>query len=204
MKKLLLLLAMMLLWLFPAGAWAHCDTLDGPVVTAARAALAAGEATPVLRWVRAADEAEITAVFTHTLAVRKLGPEAQELADRFFFETLVRVHRAGEGAPYTGLKPAGTTLPIIAEADAALAGGSAGALITRMQDHLRRGISERFARALQARDHAEHSVTAGRDYVAAYIAYVHYVEGVRNAIMGEAGEAETATPAHVPATGHAH
>ena len=29
------------------------------------------------------------------------------MADLYFFETVVRVHRAGEGAAYNGLKPAG-------------------------------------------------------------------------------------------------
>jgi hypothetical protein len=43
--------------------------------------------------------------FTKTLAVRKQSKEAKELADMYFFETLVRIHCAGEGAPYTGLKP---------------------------------------------------------------------------------------------------
>ncbi|MGH8640573.1 MAG: DUF6448 family protein, partial [Burkholderiales bacterium] len=90
-------------------AWAigHCDTLDGPVVTLARKALETGNVNHVLPWVRPEDEPEIRRAFDHALAVRKLGCEARDLADRHFFETLVRVHRAAEGAPYTGLKPAG-------------------------------------------------------------------------------------------------
>jgi hypothetical protein len=87
-------------------AGAHCDTLDGPVVVDARAALAAGDVTEVLKWVQAGDEPEIRAAFDRTLAVRAAGGAALELADTWFFETLVRVHRAGEGAPYTA-SPAG-------------------------------------------------------------------------------------------------
>ena len=42
----------------------------------------------------------------------------KELSDQFFIKTLVRVHRAGEGAPYTGIRPAGTDLgPAIPAAD---------------------------------------------------------------------------------------
>jgi hypothetical protein len=92
----------------PPRAIAHCDTLDGPVVRDARAALEARDVTPVLKWVEAEKEPEVREAFRHALAVRALGPEARTLADRFFFETLVRVHREGEGEPYTGLKPAGT------------------------------------------------------------------------------------------------
>ncbi len=107
--------------IFPQVALSHCDTMDGPVVAAAKAALEKKDATPVLKWVQKEDEAEIKAAFAKTLAVRAIGPEARELADQFFFETLVRVHRAGEGAPFTGLKPAGSDLgPAVERADKAL------------------------------------------------------------------------------------
>ena len=78
---------------------AHCDTLDGPVVADARTALAQGNVAPVLKWVRPADEKEIRTAFARTTAVRNLSPEAEILADLYFFEALVRIHRAGEGAP---------------------------------------------------------------------------------------------------------
>jgi hypothetical protein len=100
------------LWLIiPGIASAHCDTLDGPVVMTAKAALEKGDVTPVLKWVRKEDEKEIREQFKKTLTVRAKGPEAKELADMYFFETLVRIHRAGEGAPYTGLKSAGMVEP---------------------------------------------------------------------------------------------
>jgi hypothetical protein len=103
----------------PAAAEAHCDSLDGPVITEARAALEAGDVTSVLKWVSQDYEAEIRAAFDHVVEVRKLGGEARSLADRFFFETLVRIHRAVEGAPYTGLKPAGSGLYGVEEAASA-------------------------------------------------------------------------------------
>lgn len=99
------------LWSAPA-LRAHCDTLDGPVVAAARVALDKGDNTPVLKWIRAGQEAEVRTAFEQALVERTKGPEARELADRYFFETLVRVHGAGEGAPYTGLKPAGIKIPL--------------------------------------------------------------------------------------------
>jgi len=114
----------------PTPARAHCDTLEGPVVRDARAALEAQDVTPVLKWVEPDRESEIRQAFEQAQKVRGLGPEARALADRFFFETLVRVHREGEGAPYTGLKPAGTAVdPGIAASDDSLDTGSVEPLV---------------------------------------------------------------------------
>ena len=178
--------------LLPAAARAHCDTLDGPVVQDARTALEKGEVTPVLKWVRPADEQTIGEAFAQTVAVRRLGPEAKEMADRYFFETLVRIHRAGEGAPYTGLQPAGRVEPVIARADRALEAGTVDELAQAVARHTEEGIRERFARAAEGRKHADQSVAAGREYVEAYVTYIHYVEGVVDTVHhGPAhGEAE--------------
>ena len=94
----------------PNNLFAHCDGMDGPVISAAKNALDTGDINLVLFWVQKKDEAELKKAFQKTMAVRKLNPEAKELADMYFFETLVRIHRAGEGAPYTGIKPAGRDL----------------------------------------------------------------------------------------------
>lgn len=85
--------------------FAHCDSVTGPVIMDARSALAKGLVTPALKWVPAEAEQEIRDAFAKTMAARSASPEAREVADRWFFETLVRVHRASEGAPYTGLSP---------------------------------------------------------------------------------------------------
>jgi len=179
-------------------AWAHCDTLDGPVVTDARSALAAGEVTPVLKWVRAEDEAEILTAFVRALAVRGQGGAAAELAETWFFETLVRIHRAGEGAPFDGLKGAGTVEPGIAAADRALAGGDVTPLAGALSAEVAEGVRARFARVLAGREHASHNVAGGRAYVAAYVDYIHYVEGLHAALAASAHHAApSAHDAHV-------
>jgi Family of unknown function (DUF6448) len=156
---------------------AHCDTADGPVVADAKVALAKGDITPVLKWVRPAAESEIRSAFARALAVRGKGPEAQALADQYFFENLVRIHRAGEGAPYTGILPAGTPIePAIALADQALVSGNADQLVKGITHHVDEGIRERFARAATAKKQADASVTAGREFVEAYVELTHYVE----------------------------
>ncbi len=205
-------LAGVLYWLFPQAAAAHCDTVDGPVVAAAKVALEQKDITPVLKWIKKDDEAQIKAAFAKTLTVRSQGPEARDLADQFFFETLVRVHRAGEGAPFTGLKPAGAPIePPIAEADKALATGSVDKVVKLVTEEAAAGIRKRFAEAQEKKAHAEHNVDAGRAFVAAYVEYVHYVEGLHLAAQGagahhaEGHEAAAANDAHhEPTAQHPH
>ena len=161
----------------PAPLLAHCDALDGPVVKAAQRALDTRNPAFALIWVQAKDEPEIRAAFERTLAVRALSPQAKELADQFFFETLVRVHRAGEGAPFTGLEPAGRILgPAIPAADKAIAEDSVESVVklltAAMQEHLR----EHFSEVVSAKDFMPDDVAAGRAYVKAYVEFIHYVE----------------------------
>lgn len=171
------------LTLMGGSASAHCDGLDGPVVNAARNALAKGNVNHVLIWVRSEDEAEIQTAFNETVRVRGLGPEAQALADRYFFETLVRVHRAGEGAPYTGLKPAGRDLgPAIPGADAAIASGSDEALTQLLTEEVRHGLRTQFQEVVERKDFATDDLAAGRAYVEAYVPYIHYVEALYEAV----------------------
>ena len=176
-------------WLFTSHVvWAHCDTLDGPVVVEAKTALEKGDVTPLLKWVKEENEAEVRAAFERALAVRSKGKEAQELADLYFFETLVRVHRAGEGAPYTGLKAVEAEVePGIEVADKALESGSPDDLIKDLQKAMEKGVKERFVKALETKKHAGDSVEVGREYVEAYVGFIHYVERLHKDIAGSAG-----------------
>ena len=158
-------------------ALAHCDGMDGPVITAAKTALEKGDVNLVLIWVQKKDEAEIRKVFQRTLAVRKLNPEAKELADMNFFETLVRIHRAGEGAGYTGLKPAGRDLgPAIPAADRAVAIESLEALYKVLMEQIHEGLHEKFKKVIEHKHYKKDDVEAGRDYVESYVTFIHYVE----------------------------
>jgi len=166
--------------LAPSQLSAHCDALDGPVVLAAKQALERGDVAPVLKWVSEDQAQEIRAAFEQALAVRGVSDEARDLADRFFFETLVRIHRAGEGAPYTGLKPAGSIQRPIMAADKALQRGSVDELAEKIAGTVANGIRTRFADALGKQKHAEDSVEAGRAFVTAYVEYIHFVEGLHS------------------------
>ena len=182
------------LLLYSSPAVAHCDALDGPVVQAARTALDKNDVSLVLRWVPADREADVREAFIRTLAVRALGADARALADTWFFETLVRVHRAGEGAPYDGLKPAGHIEPFAVAVDKSLATGSADDVLADVSAHVTRSVRERFAKARETASHAGTSVEAGRASVAAYVDYLHYVEALYK--TGGTEHQETAAAGH--------
>ena len=175
-----------------AGLSAHCDTLGGPVIPDARAALAKGDLTPVLKWVTPAQEAELRAAFDRCRAVRDKGPAAVELAEQYFLETAVRLHRASEGAPFTGLKPAGAMEPMEVRADEALKAGSIDEVVKRVTERVAANIRERFEKVLERKKHADESVEAGRAYVAAYVDYLHYLMGLHQAVSGGAHHQEHA------------
>jgi hypothetical protein len=177
-------------------AYAHCDTRDGPVVEAAQRALDTGDPRLVLIWVQEKDEPELRAAFDHARKVRALGPEAKSLADDFFFETVVRLHRGGEGAPYTGLKPAGLPPePAVVMADRALATGNGQQLAAFLEEAVHQGLHEQLQRVAALKNYAPGDVEAGRAYVNAYVQYVHWVERVFES-------AAHGAPGHYP-DGHA-
>ena len=173
-----------ILFLYSVNAKAHCDTLDGPVVETARQALASGDVTPLLKWVSIKDEQLIRTAFKNTMEVRKLGGKAKELADMYFFETLVRIHREGEGASYTGLKAGSEIDPAVALADKALETGSVDKLTSVLTDAAAKGIRERFNRTLETKKHVDKSVSAGREFVEAYVVFTHFVENLHGSVKG--------------------
>lgn len=169
---------------FAGTAMAHCDALDGPVINEARTALNSGDITPVLKWIPAEDEAELMAMFDKTLEVRALGDNAQELADQQFFAKLVEIHRAYEGAPFTGIKPAGEIDPAVQLADRALEEGEIDAFLARIVEKFEQEARTAFETTLAAKQRAGESPEQGREFVDHYVHYVHYLEDVHNIIAG--------------------
>ena len=170
--------------LAPVRALAHCDGLDGPVVKAAQRALETRNPALVLIWVQEKDEPEIRHVFEQTLAVRELNAQARELADRFFFETLVRVHRTGEGAPFTGLKPAGRNLgPAIPAADAAVRVGSVDPVHRLLTEAVQQRLGEQFGDVIATKTFKSDDIAAGRAYIKAYVEFIHFVERLYDSAM---------------------
>jgi hypothetical protein len=163
--------------LWPRGASAHCDTEDGPAVADGRLSLEMADPGPALAWVHAEGDAEVREVFGLAQRVRALGGEARLVADRLFLETLVRVHRAGEGAGFDGIKPAGDIEPVVAAADRAIEVGDIEPLTALVPPERLPELRARLARALALKDHDVRDVEAGRRWVAAYVRFVKYAEG---------------------------
>jgi uncharacterized protein DUF6448 len=178
-------------------AQAHCDGLDGPVVKAAEKALSENNVNLVLIWVQNEDGPEIKQAFEKTLAVRKLDPDARELADRYFFETVVRIHRTREGAPYTGLKPAGRDLgPAIPAGDKALESGKVEPVLQLLSEKMEHGLRDHFKEAAAKKKFDRNDLAAGRAFVQSYVEYIHYIEGLYEATAGAAhGHYPEAEPA---------
>lgn len=173
----LILFVVLLAAIFPATVRSHCDTMNGPVVAAAQKALETKDVNLVLIWVQKNDEAEIKEAFRRTLVVRKLNPDAQKLADIYFFETLVRIHRAGEGVAYTGLKSAETEVePGIVAADSAISSGSAKELVQHLSASIHQRIGTEYKHLMEKKRFQPQDVEAGREYVKAYVQFIHYVE----------------------------
>jgi hypothetical protein len=163
--------------------------LDGPVVRAASRALEAEDVDLVLPYVHEMGEAEVRRAFDLTVKARTQGVEAREVADRYFFETAVRVHRAGEGAPFTGLKPAGLDVgPVIPLAESAIAAGD----VTPLADFLRAAVRdetvERFNAMRAAKQTADSGVDAARAYVQAMLGLQVWAHKLYGAIHAAAHE----------------
>lgn len=153
----------------------HCDSLDGPVVTAARQALASGDVELVLPFVPEDGADEVRGLFASVLPVRGLSEAAREVADRLFFETVVRVHRAGEGAPYTGLKPAGLDVgPVIPLAERAVAVGASEPVADYLAAVLRDQLEQRLEAVTLLAARKDRSVADARDWVEAMLGFEVY------------------------------
>lgn len=197
-----LLVAGGLIVTLPSSARAHCDTMDGPVIAAARQALDTGNINLALVWVQPGDEAAIRDEFIRARAARQAGGTSQEAAERRFFEAFVRIHRAGEGAPYTGIKPAGTPIDSgVRAADRSLETNSVDQTHQLLTHAVQSGLQRNFDTALKLRDYAPDDVAAGRDYVKAYVTYTHFVEAIHRAATGSAHQHEAANE-HGEDSGH--
>ena len=147
----------------------HCDSLDGPVVSAAIEALEAENIALILPYVKEEGEEEVRQAFAQAIIARAV-PEAREVADLYFFGTVVRIHRAGEGAPFTGLKPAGLSEgPVIPVAERAIETGSPDELLSVLTVTLHDEVKRRFDDVMALQKDAEGPVPEAREYVEAML-----------------------------------
>lgn len=177
----------MIMFLFSMPSFAHCDSYDGPVIQDALKALDKENVSLVMKWVEKDFEAEIENLFNKTVELKDGDTEIYKIVEKHFLETLVRLHREGEGAPFTGLKPAGSTTPIIQMADRSIEDHNVDNLLTNLNSHIQQVITEKYEKVAALRRVKDNSIAEGRAYVAAYVDYTHTLEAIEGAMTHAAG-----------------
>lgn len=176
--KILCLIVVLLYFLTSNLLLAHCDTMDGPVVADAKKAFDQNNVNYVLKWIKPDYEKELLEAFNLTMTVRSQSPESKQLAERYFFETLVRLHRMGEGVPFTGIKPSGTPIDEkILAADKSVELGNLSPLTGLVPPDKLKELTELFEKVLSLKDFDVNNVKAGREYIEAYVQFFHFAEG---------------------------
>lgn len=172
------LIILSLLLLTTNVSFAHCDSYDGPVIKDATKALETNNVSLVLKWITDEQEKEIVPLFNKTYSLKTGDKEVYAIVEKHFFETLVRLHRETEGAPYTGLKPAGTTKQIIQMTDKALKEGKVDDFLVILNSHSDKIIREKYKKVAGLDKVKDNSIEQGRAFVEAYVDYTHTVEAL--------------------------
>lgn len=166
---------------------AHCDSYDGPVIKDAMKALETNNVNLVLKWITTEQEKEIIPLFNKTYALKSGDKEVYGIVEKYFFETLVRLHRETEGAPYTGLKPAGTAKQIVQLSDQAIVSNSIDDLLDKLNNHIGMVIREKFEKVAALDKIKNDSPENGREFVEAYVDYTHTLEAIHDIVNQEGG-----------------
>lgn len=182
-KGLVLMILFLGLWILPQNALAHCDSYDGPVIKDALKALETNDPALVMKWIEAKHEKEVADLFSKTMKYKTADKEIYSLLEKHFLETLVRIHREGEGEPYTGLKPAGSTKQIIQLTDTALADKDLQTLLEKFNGHVGKIFKEKYEKVIQLEKDKDQSAEKGRAFVAAYVNYTHTIEKMHDILI---------------------
>lgn len=175
------------LFLISAPTFAHCDSYDGPVIRDAVKALESNSVDLVFKWIDREQEKEIVDLFNKTYSLKKGDKEIYSIVEKHFFETLVRLHRETEGAPYTGLKPSGTTKKIVVLSDKAIEESDIDNLLAQLNNHIGSVIREKYRKVETLNKVKNNSAEEGRAYVKAYVDYTHSLEMLHDILENGGG-----------------
>lgn len=191
-----------LLILSTSVSFAHCDTMEGPLVLDAKKAIRQNNVNIVLKWVPAANETELKDAFNQVMKVRVLSAVAKDLADKYFFDTLVRIHRNGEGVAFTGVKPVGTPIDEkVKAADKSIEVGNLSPLKGKVSKDDLPELKKRFEKVMSLKNFDVNNITAGRTYIEAYVQFFKYAEGEAE---GHAAEGHSCGHTAIPEHDKAH
>ena len=188
--KLFVVVIISLMFALPFSSLAHCDSYDGPVIKEAYKALETNNVSLVLKWISKEQEQEIISLFNKTSKLKSGDKEIYQIVEKHFLETLVRLHRETEGAPYTGLKPAGSTKKIVVLSDKAIDSTSADDLVGKLNGHVEKVVREKYNLVSALNIEKDISAEKGREFVKAYVDYTHTLEAIHGILESGGGHAE--------------
>lgn len=168
---------------------AHCDSYDGPTIKDAQKALATNNVNLIKKWITKEQEPEVVALFNKTVSLKSGDKEIYSVVEKYFLETLVRLHRETEGAPYTGLKPAGSTKQIVQLTDNALETKDIDGLLSKLNNHIGTILKEKYERVETLSKVKDNTAEQGREYVEAYVDYTHSIEALHDILEHGGGHA---------------
>ena len=178
MKEFGIITTFLLLGAFSTNVFAHCDTMDGPTVIDGQKAMKENNVNYVLKWVEPKSEKEIKEIFNLSMKVKDLSPESKQLAEKYFFGELVRIHREAEGAAYSGVKPSGTTTDKkILAADKSIEIENLSPLANLIEKDKKAELKKRFDKVISLKNFDVNDVKAGREYIHAYVNFFKFAEG---------------------------
>lgn len=164
--------------LAPVTADAHCDTMDGPAVKDAIRAMDTGNVNYALKWVQPKYEAEVSRAFRMSMKVKDINADTKNLAEQYFFEILLRDHRAGEGVAFDGVKPHGWPVDErVKAADQSIALGNLEPLKGLVEPDKWPEMQKRFQKVMSLKDFDVNRVEEGREYIEAYVQFFKFAEG---------------------------
>lgn len=164
--------------LAPVTADAHCDTMDGPAVKDAIRAMDTGNVNYALKWVQPKYEAEVSRAFRMSMKVKDINADTKNLAEQYFFEILLRDHRAGEGVAFDGVKPHGWPVDErVKAADQSIALGKLEPLKGLVEPDKWPELQRRFQKVMSLKDFDVNRVEEGREYIEAYVQFFKFAEG---------------------------
>ncbi len=201
-RSLLGIAAAGILFLSPLGADAHCDTMDGPTVKDGLKAMETNNINYALKWVQPEYEGEVSQAFKLSMKVKDQNEDTKNLAEQYFLEILLRTHRAGEGAPFDGVKPHGVPIDErVKAADQSIAVGNLSPMGNLVEQERMPELKERFDRVMALRNFDVNDLEAGREYIEAYVQFFKFAEGEEDEHHGaHAGHGAEAVHGHSDAS----
>ena len=183
---LALLGSLMLIFSTPLAAQAHCDSADGPVVTAAKQALEKNDVNLAFPYVGPQYEKEVAIAFDKAMAGGAAGGEARAVAEIYFAETTVRLHRATENAPYNGIQPAGQNYgPALPAAEKAIETGNTEELKRVLNEAVSKQVDEQYRNVTAKKVEPNASVNDKRESIEAQFGFEKYALGLYESAMGK-------------------